>query len=1516
MSIAILPGETEGIENWRYFLEHVEWMLDQPTEWVLRKDEPVGGSTTYHIRLAVEPASSVFVSTYENGLQFNGGANITVSGIEFQHYNGGAVSLNGYTNNTLTGVTLQDCFFHDLHQAVGGDEAAGKTGVIIIDNHLKNVFGTAIRMNATNCTIANNRIEKVGTVYGHGDNTYGDFGIRCSGSHANINNNHLSEIGNSAIVLGGSYSEADEPSRIQNNFVENSLITYTDGAGITFDYCSDVIVSDNIINNIIGSLDGVADLYDALDPGAWRNDFANYSFGIYYGNHDIVNASVQNNTVTNCAIGVYVDHTHFSQGNSILNNLLVDNGVQLSFSDKSNGETAGQVGLPEYVAAYDNQCTGNTLYCLSEEQFCLDITSRYATQWDGGDDRVEFGTFNNNAYWQPFGEVPISMRMGYVSGGINLGMARTFEQWQTESGQDANLWTATNQQHTYTDPQLDPIELVLNGDFTNAANWNGGNQTNGGYQFFGDLASAPLVGPAAGDVGSYLLSFTASSTIPNVIKSQLWDQNNYVHEPVRFQAIGTTPESFSVRLDIPPEAIAIGDTRHPKLFHPEAILGITPPGTITLDNVSLRKATFTDVDPYLNNLVYYNCPLPSATNDPQNAASFSLDGCWADVYGTIYTGTVTLEPWESIVLYNVTTTFDIDQAETHITTNTTWNTDRNVRGRVIVDAGKTLTIENCTIGFALSTPTLPTDLTVMPGATLVVQSNAELTSVANCGTKQMWSGIKVLGNGTTIGAGKAIFLSGGKVSNAHTATRCAEGDMLNPLSGSVMTGGIVQATDATFENNRFDIVTRPHADIDPVNPGPSFFERCSFRTTAPLNDPQLWPGSRINLFSSANTRFTACTYENTAPVQSAGYPWRGMAFHTINTKVDIAQGTLPTERSRVAGFDMGILHSAFDPTKLLNLNACDFAGNARGVLVTGADNSKVTQCTFTVPDAPVSELSVEGAYGAYILGCSGFEFEENTFEGDGDQFPKVGAVFSGTGLEDNFFYNNTFNRFHDVSSSTAGTIIMGINAGADGTGLRIKCNDYSGQAVNDFDVAFTDGSVAIAQTQGTVGVNTTSPAGNTFGTPITCNGDERHLFVQTDITPFTYAHHQPQSTLEFVPHCASAPIMPLWYNNTTWPYDKPVSCPVDLSEMVVIDDDETVVGVAHTQQDILKDVYTNWRDGGNTEGLGAFVRDLNNSSYAVRNELMLVAPKVGADVWKEVFTRSVPLNPWHLVQALIANSPLEAGVMELMEQYSLTPFYKQLVRDNQDGSISMHTLFKSDIAHFYSEKATATQAMVRKSLLSGSSSDMALTLATLNAYPTLNMEAAKLAMHLAAQNLVDARAVVDDNLQPTSDQLNYWVVQDLLLTLKEQNKNPMQLATQHLGTLQGIAASDGPGSGQAQAWLALLGTPIAEVVTLPIKAKRFQQQREFAPAGEEQFLAVYPNPANGPAYLVYKVPDGVEKVYIALYGGQGQQIRSEQVAPKNGILEIAANEIVTGLYVASIYFDNIEAGSIKLSVTR
>jgi hypothetical protein len=295
-------------------------------------------------------------------------------------------------------------------------------------------------------------------------------------------------------------------------------------------------------------------------------------------------------------------------------------------------------------------------------------------------------------------------------------------------------------------------------------------------------------------------------------------------------------------------------------------------------------------------------------------------------------------------------------------------------------------------------------------------------------------------------------------------------------------------------------------------------------------------------------------------------------------------------------------------------------------------------------------------------------------------------------------------------------------------------------------------------------------------------------------------------------------------------------------------------------------------------------------------------------------THTPALNPWHLAQSLLANSPLQQEVLDMVESLPIDPFYKELVYGGQSG-VSMHSIYQSETAHFYAAKATALQAMVRKSLLSGDAGDIALTHTRLTASKTVGEHEAHLALYLAEGDLTSARTLVNNRLQGSGD-LGYWQVQDLWLGLKEQSLSPQDLDGNGEQTLRDIVAAQGQGAAQAQAWLALLGHPEPEEVILPANSMRRKPVRERTTASVQPMLAAYPNPTNGPTYLTYIVAEGVGQAELRLHDAAGKLFQSQRLAPHNGITEPRLRDLPTIVVVAILFWDGVPVAEAKLTVTR
>ncbi|MBX2909999.1 MAG: S8 family serine peptidase [Chitinophagales bacterium] len=194
-----------------------------------------------------------------------------------------------------------------------------------------------------------------------------------------------------------------------------------------------------------------------------------------------------------------------------------------------------------------------------------------------------------------------------------------------------------------------------------------------------------------------------------------------------------------------------------------------------------------------------------------------------------------------------------------ITSNTTWITDKYIKGDVTIDGGSTLTINNGAKIFFEN----DAKIIVKPNAKLIIDS-ATLTS--NC----FWQGIEVWGNssqhqytysGNQLYQGFVELKNGALIENAAFAIFLGKpDDWLN-----IYTGGIVQADSAIFRNNKRDIAFLKYKNFNPQNPlqkrgNLSFFRKTRFETTANLNNGS-FPSNHVTMWNVDGVRFYGCTLE-------------------------------------------------------------------------------------------------------------------------------------------------------------------------------------------------------------------------------------------------------------------------------------------------------------------------------------------------------------------------------------------------------------------------------------------------------------------------------------------------------------------------------------------------------------------------------------------------------------------------------------------------------------------------------
>ncbi len=459
----------------------------------------------------------------------------------------------------------------------------------------------------------------------------------------------------------------------------------------------------------------------------------------------------------------------------------------------------------------------------------------------------------------------------------------------------------------------------------------------------------------------------------------------------------------------------------------------TNTSTIDLDLTRFEPCTLvadhyaTEVLP--NHRLFFHCPLPGVENDPLNVASSggnltipgNIGQCWSDVFGNFYAAgdQIPLDEWASIVLFRM----DVAPAnlaldgngEHHITANTVWTDNMNVEGRVVVPNGATLTIDGAHIGFAESTSTLTTNITVEPGGTLILRNGATLRNWMGCGSAPtMWDGVKVLGNGTTAGAGLVRMESGARITDAYVAMLSAETDPFLPQANDVSgTGGIVQAENAQFLNNRFDIWMNEHTGFDPLVNGPSSFVNCSFTTSRPLAHPTSTnPLTHVTLRSAQSIAFPRLLPTRTSH-QNNPLSW-GQGLVAYDTRVQV----VPNEAGDRPRFDrlfMAVNHASWNPSRTAMVDRADFTRCHRGFYSVATDNLRLTNCTpSTCPRTPPTPTAhtYTAARASSSMRTSSWTSATRAWNAE------VGAHFSHSGTESHLFYNNTFTGSSTATSSS------------------------------------------------------------------------------------------------------------------------------------------------------------------------------------------------------------------------------------------------------------------------------------------------------------------------------------------------------------------------------------------------------------------------------------------------------------------------------------------------------------------
>jgi hypothetical protein len=432
---------------------------------------------------------------------------------------------------------------------------------------------------------------------------------------------------------------AESNTLIEKNTVRHMLATMNDGGGIAIDHADGLVIQDNIVSDPIGS----------FQNGAATNAPHNVAMGIgiYFGNTSVKNTIVRRNTVMNCVeTGIHVDHTMVTTGLQVKDNVLFNNGVQLTVSDYSNGTGEGATP-PYYVPNYNDVYSGNVMYCLSKDQLCMVQYNCHSGT------PVDFGTYSGNRYYNPYNEMSIEV-INFVAGAPRF---YALERWQTEKGEDAGSTRSPLRLNAFSTLQELSGNLVQNGDFaSNVSGWTG----------WPDNAQVTRVTDHL-DNGALKAYLPDNSQYPNFTlhNPDLFPLQNNAWYRVRCSVqsgaqgdvtVGVKGQSqFQVPDVIWQRQVPFDGERRDLEMYFQSTLGDQAQVQFTnqwtepmyyLDNVQVNKVTVQPIDPAERNRIF--------VNDQSSPQTFDLpQGCWKGMDDAFLNGSITVQPYSSAIAYKV-----------------------------------------------------------------------------------------------------------------------------------------------------------------------------------------------------------------------------------------------------------------------------------------------------------------------------------------------------------------------------------------------------------------------------------------------------------------------------------------------------------------------------------------------------------------------------------------------------------------------------------------------------------------------------------------------------------------------------------------------------------------------------------------------------------------------------------------------------------------------------------------------
>ena len=749
----------------------------------------------------------------------------------------------------------------------------------------------------------------------------------------------------------------------------------------------------------------------------------------------------------------------------------------------------------------------------------------------------------------------------------------------------------------------------------------------------------------------------------------------------------------------------------------------------------------------------------------------------------------------------------------------------------------------------------------------------------------------------------------------------------------VESGGIVQSVNSTFRNNangvRFD--PYPAAPLQ-IGNNISGFRNTTFITDGLLNVSYIPPSSHVSLQGMNKVNFGYCSFLNTAPFELLSINKRGIGINSINSTFQVFGDNQPFSQ------ESDEVHDAFyrlttgiravnNTMGTFSAYKMEFQECRSGIQAAGMQGEVIAYNNFTVPPFTIA-LNESNRFpeAVYLLGSTGYSVEENTIVGPGTQ-NSFGIIIDSSGDEENEIYRNAISH---IRAGMYNKKINGSLAADVQTGLQVRCHFFEN---NNADMYLNEQSWWRLR-QGDFYSN---PSGYKFLTNNSFSSnlcaDLADVLVNNSYGNFP-PNNNPNASFDYLhqnfdvtmPDCESEHMLLLGFPGPGADFDYENSCPVNFTVQEIEVDPFTeaagiipvLVFLGENDQDeteLLAEraLVTQWLsdaretyaltvDAGEKADLLAAIQESMSVSSEQLKMLLFAASPLSEEVLKESIMRSPAMNPWHLSQVMIANSPLRKEVINTLQGAEvLSPFFMDFVMNAQENaSASFKLLLEYEMSSYEKSLAEMDRILLEREQHAGwweaghTGPDMGAVLEKLAlkkgdaSREYLMSEALRTGNTQAAAAMYEL--VSDDS--PRKDWLAYLIANPEVLS------NPSEA---HKEDLMQRYLADGNDYDRAFIALAAVGELQEEWPEITPPEKSLSHSLGFGQgrSGEEAIvLSVSPNPASDHIYIGYPAEaDGI--AMIVIHDIMGRQMHS---SPLNalGVMELELKDWPEGIYIITL----------------